>query len=145
MDTATRQLIADKIRQYPGKTNDQIRSLLTRHGVKCSDVAEVRNGAAPSSQAKPNVSAPRPRVRSLADFRREHDIAQKIRDTIANLRADGYVTEEELRQLCEVPVQNWRRHAELPEFADKKFRLDGHTFWAAPATIKQMKQITGRA
>jgi hypothetical protein len=87
----------------------------------------------------------KPRPRSLADFRRAHDIPQKIRDTVRALRKDCYVTEEELRKLCEIPVQNWRRNADLPEFSANKFRLDGVTYWAAPDTIKQMKTITGRA
>jgi hypothetical protein len=96
-------------------------------------------------EQKPLAAPAKPRVRSLADFRRSHDIPQKIRNTIRGLRPGGYVTEEELRQLCEVPVQNWRRHADLPEFSANKFRLDGVCYWASPETIKQMKQITGRA
>jgi len=143
MDTETRQKIAVKIRQYPSKTNEQIRSLLRHLKVRGSEVGAVRatmNNGAPTSTAHPA----RPRVHSLADFRREHDIAQKIRDAVAGLRADGYVNEEELRQLCGVPVQHWRRHADLPEFAENKYRLDGTTLWAAKETIQQMKQITGR-
>jgi hypothetical protein len=84
------------------------------------------------------------RIHSLADFRKAHDIPQKIRNKLPSLRG-GYVTEEELRKLCEVPVQNWRRYAELPEFAPNKFKLDGVTYWAGVETITQMKQITGRA
>lgn len=84
------------------------------------------------------------RIHSLADFRKAHDIPQKIRNKLPSLRG-GYVTEEELRKLCEVPVQNWRRYAELPEFAGNKFKHDGVTYWANVETITQMKQITGRA
>lgn len=143
MDTTITKIIADKIRQYPTKENHEIAKCLARHGVKAADVATVRGGgASPEPQQAPVA---KPRVRSLSDFRRAHDVPQKIRDTIANLRADGYVTEEELRQLCEVPHQHWRRNAELPEFAANKFRLEGTTYWAAPSTIKSMKQITGRA
>lgn len=84
------------------------------------------------------------RIHSLTDFRKAHDIPQKIRNKLVSLRG-GYVTEEELRQLCEVSVQNWRRNAELPEFSVNKFRLDGVTYWAGVETIRKMKQITGRA
>jgi len=93
---------------------------------------------------KETADKPSARIHSLTDFRKAHDVPQKIRGKLVSLRG-GYVTEEELRQLCEVPVQNWRRHAELPEFASNKFKLDGVTYWAGTATIKEMKQITGRA
>lgn len=144
MDTKTQEQIAAKIAARPELKDWEIAKLLRRHNVTSSEVAAVRTCAVMDAdpQMKPDA---RPRVRSLNDFRRAHDIPQKIRDTLAGIRKDGYVTEEELRQLCEVPVQNWRRHAELPEFAPHKFRLDGVTYWASIETIKQMKQITGRA
>jgi hypothetical protein len=145
MDTATRTKIAEKIRSRPELKDYEIAKLMKRHGVLSPDVAAVRAGgnvdAAEAAEEKPASI----RVRSLTEFRRAHDIPQKIRERLANLRRDGYVTEEELRQLCEVPVQNWRRHAELPEFSTNKFKLDGVTYWAAPETIRAMKQITGRA
>lgn len=144
MDTKTHDLIAAKIRARPELKDWEIAKLLKRHGVRSGDVASVRaNGAQVGAGGE--LPPVRPRVRSLTDFRRAHDIPQKIRDTLAGMRRDGYVTEEELRQLCEVPVQNWRRHAELPEFAAHKFKLDGVTYWADQEAIKTMKQITGRA
>ena len=87
----------------------------------------------------------RPRARSLGEFRRAHDIPQKIRDRLAGMASTTYVTEEEMRQLCEVAVQDWRRNAELPEFAPHKFKHAGVTYWAPVAAIKEMKRITGRA
>lgn len=102
------------------------------------DTAKAKNSE------KNNEAAKAARIHSLTDFRKAHDIPQKIRGKLVSLRG-GYVTEEELRQMCEVPVQNWRRHAELPEFAPHKFKLDGVTYWAGVTTIREMKQITGRA
>lgn len=144
MDTATRTKIADKIRSRPELKDWEIAKLMKRHGVRSGDVAAVRASGVQSGTDDESVAA-RPRVRSLADFKRAHDIPQKIRDRLAAMRRDGYVTEEELRQLCEVPVQNWRRHAELPEFSANKLKLDGVTYWAGVEAIKAMKQITGRA
>lgn len=88
---------------------------------------------------------PRVRAKLLSEFRRDHDIPQKIRDRLEGMRDGTYLTEEEMRQLCEVPVNNWRRNAELPEFADFKFKHDGVSYWAPTATIREMKKITGRA
>lgn len=141
----TNTLIADKIAQYPQKNDHQIARCLARHGVKAADVSLERDRIADKADEPVNkVTVARPRVKTLADFRRAHDIAQKIRDTVAAIRTDGYVTEEELRQMCEVPVAHWRRHADLPEFSVNKFKLDGTVYWAKEAAIKQMKQITGR-
>lgn len=144
METAKRNAIADKLRTKPELKDWEIAKLLRRRGVTAADVTEVRSEDAPAQQGE-DKPAPRPRVRSLADFRRAHDIPQKIRDTLAGLRKDGYVTEEELRQMCEVPVQHWRRNADLPEFSHHKLKIDGVVYWAGEATIKQMKLITGRA
>ena len=141
MDTTTRELIAAKIRARAELKDYEIAKLLKRRKVKSADVAEVRATMGGKPEDKPAIV----RIRSLHEFKRAHDVPQKIRDRLASLRKDGYVTEEELRQLCEVPVQNWRRHAELPEFAPHKFKLDGVTYWASVETIRAMKQITGRA
>lgn len=141
MDTQIRTKIAEKINLRPELKDWEIAKLLKRHRVRSADVAAVRSRDTAAATDKP---AP-VRVRSMTDFRRAHDIPQKIRDRLASMRRDGYVTEEELRQLCEVPVQNWRRNADLPEFSPHKFKLDGVTYWAGVETIKQMKTITGRA
>jgi len=137
---ALSQKIAEKIRTRPELKDWEIAKLLRRQGVDSARVASMRagGGAVATLPAKP-------RARSLAEFRKEHDIAQKIRDSIAGMRAETYVTEEELRQLCGVPVQNWRRYADLPEFSGNKLKLDGTMYWAADNTIVSMKQITGRA
>lgn len=145
METANQKLIAEKIHSRPTLKDWEIAKLLTRHKVVSADVAAVRANLNGEKVAAGVIPTSRPRVRSLSDFRRMHDIPQKIRDTLDGIKTDGYVTEEELRHLCEVPVSMWRRNAELPEFAPYKFRLDGVTYWAATDTIKQMKQITGRA
>lgn len=145
METATKTLIADKIRSRTQLKDWEIAKLLRRHNVVSSDVALVRASMNDKTGAPAAITTSRPRVRSLSDFRRMHDIPQKIRDTLAGIKTDGYVTEEELRHLCEVPVSMWRRNADLPEFSSNKFKLDGVTYWASPETIKQMKLITGRA
>ena len=138
MNTEIQTKIAAKIAQYPSKRNHEIAKLFKINGVGSKEVATVRAAMPPSDAV--NV-----RVRSISEFKRAHDIPQKIRNQISSLKGGGYVTEEELRQICEVPVQNWRRNAELPEFSVNKFKLEGVTYWAGAETIKQMKQITGRA
>jgi hypothetical protein len=141
MDTQTNAKIAEKIRLRPELKDWEIVKLLKWLHLKSADVAAVRAKGKGDAPEKP----PQVRARSLAEFRKAHDIAQKIRDRLAGMRHSSYVTEEELRQLCEVPVQNWRRNADLPEFSPHKFKLDGTTYWAAVETIKEMKVITGRA
>ena len=132
-------------KEHPGCTPRQIRSNLRRHKVTGRQVREALGLPAPDSDKDGAIDIPRIRVRSIDEFRKAHDIPQKIRDRLANFRRGGYLTEEELRQLCGVPVQLWRRHAELPEFADHKLRHEGVVYWGAKETIVKMKQITGRA
>ena len=137
------------IRTHPNHTNDQICSNLKHKGIHAADVNAAREPSGNSGKlaAKPATasSAPRIKVRDLSEFRKAHDNPQKIRTKLAAMREGSYVTEEELRQLCDVAVQHWRRNAELPEFSDNKFKLDGVVYWAPKDTIREMKKITGRA
>jgi hypothetical protein len=98
----------------------------------------------PNSPEIQEPSRPTIRPRSLDDFRRQYDVPDKIRRQLRGL-GSRYVTEDELRQLCDVPVAFWRRNAELPEFSSNKFKLDGVVYWSSQDTIRQMKQISGRA
>jgi hypothetical protein len=148
------QEIAEKLKKYPSYCDSRISKLMRRRNpsVRAVDVAAVRAlvgvGGANVKQVpvmKPLAVVPRVRIKSLNDFRKLHDNAEKIRVKLATVRDGMYVTEEELRQLCEIPVQYWRRNADLPEFDGNKFKHEGTTYWAQPETIRQMKQITGRA
>lgn len=148
----TQQEIREYIRLRPELRDNKIADNLRRHGVTTLQVKAARhsmNGSAPHPEKNGNGivahQASRVRARDLSEFRKAHDIPQKIRDRVTALRPSSYLTEEELRQLCDVAVQNWRRNAELPEFADNKFKHDGVIYWGSAATIREMKKITGRA
>jgi hypothetical protein len=138
--------IADQIRSKPAATNQQIRDNLKWLKIRCSDVAEVRAaiGGIITAAAAANRPAPR-RAHNISEFRKAHDIPEKIRTKLADMSPGTYVNEEEMRHHCEVAVQNWRRNAELPEFEPHKFKYDGITYWGPTATIKEMKVITGKA
>ncbi|MBU2072742.1 MAG: hypothetical protein KKA68_21115, partial [Gammaproteobacteria bacterium] len=115
-------------------------------GVLVADVRAARQSAGKHAQIpQPSPVTPRIKVRDISEFRKAHDIPQKIRTRLATMRTDNYVTEEEMRQLCDVAVQHWRRNADLPEFSENKFKLDGVVYWASKGTIHEMKKITGRA
>lgn len=132
------------IAAHPELTDTKIADNMRRHGIKVPQVREARASMG-ANGARPAAQAPRVRARDISEFRRAHDIPQKLRERLAALRPNSYLTEEELRQLCDVAVQNWRRNAELPEFADHKFKHDGVVYWGSAATIREMKRITGRA
>jgi hypothetical protein len=136
------------VRTHPNHTTDQIVSNLKHKGVRYADVTAARGNAPikkPAPAQAPAHTAQRIKIRDLSEFRKAHDNPQKIRNRLVAMREGSYVTEEELRQLCDVAVQHWRRNAELPEFADNKFKLDGVVYWAPQDTIREMKKITGRA
>jgi len=144
MSAKTQSELIEYIKRRPDLADYQVAKNMKCHGVRAGEVAAAR-AAMDSGRPAATVTPSRIRIRSLEDFRRSHDVPQKIRDRITGLKADGYVTEEELRQLCEVPVQGWRRNAELPEFSEHKLKIDGVTYWASKETIRAMKRITGRA
>jgi len=140
----TPEQIRDYVLARPNLTVRRLISDLFKHKVNAAMINAIRAQAGtPAAPANPSV-VNRPRLKDLSEFRKEHDIPQKIRDRLAAMRADSYCTEEEFRQLCSVPVQLWRRNAELPEFSLNKFKHDGVTYWATCATIEKMKKITGR-
>lgn len=140
--------IVDILRLRPDLKDYEIAKRLRPTRVVSEQVAAVRATKFPTNnnaKVEPVSHVAKPRLRKLADFRQAHDIAQKIRNEVSILPPDSYCTEEELRLRCEVPVQNWRRYADLPEFSPHKFKLDGTTYWARFDTINEMKRITGRA
>jgi hypothetical protein len=112
-----------------------IRTILKELGAP----AEAEATTTPAKAAKPA----KVRVRSLTDFRAEHDYAAKIAVAIKAHLSDGYLTEQEFKLVAGVPNHEWRRFADLPEFNENKFRRRDVTYWASPKVIRQMKEIVG--
>jgi hypothetical protein len=125
---------------------DRIRSALKNPSVPSTEIRAIlaNLGNVPrETKPAPAVKAAKVRVHSLSEFRAEHDYAAKIGVAIKTHLADGYLSEQEFKLLTGVPNHEWRRHADLPEFTENKFRRRDVTYWAAPRVIRQMKEIVG--
>ena len=143
----TPEQIKEYVRTHAHWTVRQMHAVLYRHGVNAEQIRAVR-AELEKTEGAPSTPLPklaRIKPKSLDEFRKAHDIPQKIRLGLAQLPPSAYFTEEEFRQFCNVPANLWRRNAELPEFSDHKFKHAGVVHWAAKATITDMKRITGSA
>jgi hypothetical protein len=87
-----------------------------------------------------------PVARTIADFRREHDQAWKIRDGIERLFDGGVImTDAEFREAVSGHPSRWRASADASEFRENRYRVKGELFWASKETIREMRRICGEA
>ena len=85
-------------------------------------------------------------VRTLNEFRKEHDQTWKIRDGIKRLFKNGvYMTDAEFRDAVCGSSTRWRLAADAPEFAPYRYKVQGVLYWASENTIREMRKIRGEA
>jgi hypothetical protein len=118
---------------------------LCSHGVPADRIRALQAAGSATAAVTPPKPPVRVKPKTLDDFRKEFDNPQKIRNGLAALSNNSYLTEEEFRQFCKIPSNLWRRNAELPEFADNKLKVAGIVHWASKSTIQEMKTIIGSA
>jgi transposase len=100
--------------------------------------------AVPTKNAKPVLVAPA--ARTLADFRRDHDQAWKIRDGLKRLFGGGVImTDAEFREAVNGNPSRWRAAADQSEFKAHRYRVGGELLWASADTIAEMRRIRGEA
>lgn len=127
---------------------ERIRACAARHpdwparrisnSIKGSTEALVRE-CLPASKPAPEA----PKGRTLAAFRAEYDVREKIRAGLRGLGKGVYMTDPEFRDACEVPAQYWRRFADLDEFKPYRWRFRETLYWGQPATLAEMREIVG--
>ena len=100
----------------------------------CDGQAATRGAAAGGKQA----------THTLAEFRREHDQAWKIRDGLRRLfGGQTYMTDAEFREAVSGNPARWRAAADQSEFAQHRYRVGGELLWASKETIREMRKIKG--
>lgn len=128
------------------KDPEKIRKFFSKSEEGSIPMAIIRNALGSGSETKNHQNAPKTKLRikkhSLEDFRTENDFSFKIEKAIDDL-GDGYLTENEFKLVCGVPVNYFRRFADLPEFRKNHFRLRDVVYWASEKTIEKMKEIVG--
>ena len=130
----TQQQLKEYVSAHPGLTVRDIVRNLHRQNVRPENVRAAMAGGA--------VVAKAGNVKTLADFRKEHDCPQKLREAIKRL-GKGYVSESEMRTMAQIPNQRWRGTADSPEFDDNRIKANGSVLWASKQTIAEMKTIMG--
>lgn len=97
------------------------------------------------SLSKPAKTVPADN-RTLADFRREHDQAWKIRDGLKRLFGGQVImTDAEFREAVSGNPSRWRAAADMSEFKENRYRVGGELLWASKETVREMRKIRGEA
>lgn len=116
-------------------------------GMRTSRFSAILHGLAEdkATVARP-AAKPAQEGRTLADFRREHDQAWKIRDGLKRLFSGQVImTDSEFRDAVSGNAARWRAAAEQTEFRENRYRVSGEVLWASKETIREMRKIKGEA
>ena len=142
METPSNELrakIERALNRNPEYTNGQIaHNYNTRVGI----VEKVR--------ADLGIPEPPPRRgargKSIDSFRAKYDvdliIGKKVEE-ILNEDRDEYFDDHDFRELCRLPTQGWRRHADSPRFEEYRLKKGDLNVWGPIHIIEQMKKILG--
>lgn len=136
----TNKEIAKYLVDHPGITNERARRNLHRHHVSSAEIQKARQ-LNPAGLTSATAQAP---GKTIAAFRAEYDIHDKIKAGLAAISPAVYMTDTEFRELCKVHLNNWRRHADAEDFLPYRIKVNGLWFWAKPAMIQKMKHIVGQ-
>jgi hypothetical protein len=131
-----------------GNRNDEIRAdarsgmsqreIALKHGVCKTTVNNVlRSDGAKSAPRKPA------KARSFEEFRSRHDLSHIIKARVKELLAgDEWYDDADFRELCGVPVAQWRRYADSGEFSEHRVvKSNRINAWAPPKMARQMREV----
>lgn len=77
---------------------------------------------------------------SETELRAKHDNTYKIREGVKKLQRSRFLSDQQMREFCNVQTNVWRSYSEKPEFDKYKMRLSGIWYWGIPQDIKRMKE-----
>ncbi len=137
----TQEQIVEYLKLHPGISTHKVCSSMKRHGVSAAQVKAAR--AVLGAGCGLSSCGTHHRPRTLDTFRDEFDIALKIRKGLKRLPKNEYRHDDEFREFCGVPMNQWRRYADMDEFSVFKLKHAGRLHWAHPQFIEQMKEVLG--
>jgi len=72
------------------------------------------------------------------DLRSKYDNVFKIREGVKKLKAGIYLSDQQMRELCKVPINLWRACAEKAEFDKFKYKPNAKDiYWGTPQSIRR--------
>lgn len=103
----------------------------------------IRAAAGVAPLPRPAAARKPAKARSFEDFRAKHDTTHIIAGKVKELLSGSeWFEDNDFRELCCVPSNNWRRHADSGEFDDyrvvKGSRINA---WAPKAMARQMREV----
>ena len=138
-DDQLRERVEKALEKNPEYRNGQIaHNLNTRVGI----VEQIR-GDLGIGDPSPRRG---PKGRSIDSFRAKYDvdlIIEKKVGELLNEEREEYFDDHDFRELCHLPTQSWRRHADSPKFAAYRLKKGDLNVWGPAHIIEQMKKILG--
>lgn len=145
MVSAAGEWFSKNLERYP-KRSSAVKACSKATGISASQCRRVllqieRSGGNKISATKPLKTALK--IRTLADFRSNHDVEKKIKTAIESLPEDGYVTEQEIKDSIQIDNNKFARFRD--HFQNNYLVVRDHgrhtTYWAKSGMIKKMKEI----
>lgn len=136
-----KSIIADKIRQFPAKSNSDIADLraMRRSRVKADDVAIVRAGM-------PAAAKTLPIGKSVASLLGQFDELAKVLGVMKGLSKGAYLDDDEMRTTANVPMRSWNAVKAHPRVQEFRYKLPNQRFvWMHPAAQAELSRAINLA
>lgn len=104
---------------------------------RCEGTLKPRSTVSPRKVAKPG------KARTFDEFREKHDIAHIIQSKVDEyLQGDVYYDDNDFRELCGIPSNQWRRYADSGEFDEHRVQKSNRiNAWAPKSMAKKMREV----
>ncbi|HAM41469.1 MAG TPA: hypothetical protein DCP69_09065 [Candidatus Omnitrophica bacterium] len=134
--------VEEKVRRcvarHPEWDDNRISSAATAP-VRLVRAARAKQGKGSAHQEP----AAKQRGKTLQQFRAQFDVRERIRVGLKTHLNGVYMTDQEFREACGIPAQDWRRFADLEEFELYRWRHKTIVYWAQPKMLATMRETVG--
>lgn len=93
--------------------------------------------------SNPSEASPKQRGKTIQQFRAQFDVRERIRVGLKTHLNGVYMADQEFREACGIPAQDWRRFADLEEFEPYRWRHKTIVYWAQPKMLAAMRETVG--
>lgn len=87
------------------------------------------------------IALKKPLGLSEVEIRARHDNIFKIRQGCKQLQKGFYLTDQQMRELCQISPNIWKGYAEREEFGKFKFIAQGQkVYWGVPESVRKLME-----